>query len=64
MKTELPIYIRIAEALKMLDDPGGSMDNPIVSGVMEVNDTKIALRDPLFESMINVANQLLRATIR
>jgi len=58
-KTELHIYIRIAEAQETLDDNVGSSRCNTVEGIKEVNDRISTLREPLFAEEVTVATQLV-----
>ncbi len=59
-KTELPVYIRIAEALETLDDPEVGPCCPTVEGVKVANERLEALREPLSEEETVVATELAR----
>jgi hypothetical protein len=62
-KTELPFYIRIAEALEALEDPDASPCCPTGEGVKVVHERLEAMREPLSEAETEVATELVRGSI-
>jgi len=59
-KTELHVYIRIAEALETLDGDGDCMGCKTVTGISVVNARITSLRDPLSADEVTVTTQLER----
>jgi hypothetical protein len=62
-KTELPVYIRIAEALETVDDKAGSHGCKTVEGITKVNNRISTLREPLSAEEVTVATQIVRGQI-
>jgi hypothetical protein len=58
-KIELPVYIRITEALETPNDNSGSLGCKTVEGITEVNDRISTLSDPLSAEEVTVATQLM-----
>jgi hypothetical protein len=61
-KTEQQVYIRIAEALKALDDPEGGVSSPTLEGVKEAMTMTASLREPLSAEETEGASDLLKGT--
>ena len=61
-KTELPVYIRIAEALETLEDPDARPRCSLVEGVREVNDKMDAMRTPLSDAETALATELVKGS--
>ena len=61
--TELPAYIRIAEALEGMEDEGVSNDDcATVKGVKQTFERSAWLREPLSEGEANTATELLKGS--
>jgi len=54
MKTELPVYIKIAKALETLEGPDAGPCCPTGEGVKAVNERLEAMREPLSEAETEV----------
>jgi hypothetical protein len=61
-KTELPLYIRIVEALETPEDLEASSCCPTVDEVKEENERMEAVREPLFGAETEVATELVRVS--
>ena len=58
--TELPVYIKIAEALERPEDPGVCTGCPTTDGVKEVYERMAELREPLSKEEPKRATELIR----
>jgi hypothetical protein len=62
-ETGLSVYIWIAEALGISNDPKGSLDYLPISGVREMKDMTVAMKDRLSKAETTVATPLVRGLI-
>ena len=61
-KPELPVYIRIAEALETLEDPVACQCCPSMEGVKDASEMMDTMREPLSEVETEVATELMRGS--